>query len=92
MRLLISPLVPCTLLLVLQVAVKRHWSKLCSAFCLRPGVQTSKEVIEPDTTLSGRLAFVPQFSIAAPQLTVAEVLSFASRATSDGPSYPSATL
>lgn len=35
------------------------------------------EVIEPDTILSGRLAFVPQFSIAAPQLTVAEVLSFA---------------
>lgn len=35
------------------------------------------EVIESDTVLSGRLAFVPQFSIAAPQLTVAEVLSFA---------------
>ena len=35
------------------------------------------QAIESDTALSGRLAFVPQFSIAAPQLTVAEVLSFA---------------
>lgn len=34
--------------------------------------------IESESDLSGRLAFVPQFSIAAPQLTVAEVLAFAS--------------
>ena len=57
-RLLVFQLVPCTLLLTLQVEVKRHWSKAMLSILHSTGrLKLQEQAIEPDTTLSGRLAF-----------------------------------